>query len=222
MAGGLRTIRVWDIPTRAFHWGLVILVATSWVTQYEDWMTLHFLAGYTMLTALAFRVVWGFAGSDTARFGRFLKSPAAVARHLRQLRRREPDAEIGHNPAGGWMVLLLLALLAVQVATGLCANDEVSVQGPLADTVGSGASDFLSHVHSVNFTLIECAVVLHLVAIGTYRIVKGHRLVWPMITGKKQLPADTVAPRMVTAWFAAAVLAAAGAAVWWGVRQFGG
>lgn len=222
MADAYRPIRVWDAPTRIFHWGVVVLLCTSWLTQYEDWMTLHFLAGYTMLAALAFRVVWGFIGSDTARFARFLQSPGAVARHLARLPWREPDSEIGHNAAGGWMVLLMLVLLSVQVGSGLCANDEVSVQGPLADTVGSRASDWLSHVHAVNFTLIEAVVVLHLLAIALYRLVKGHRLVVPMITGWKHLPGSPVAPRMARPLLAAAVFFAAAGLVWCGVRWFGG
>ena len=88
------------------------------------------------MALLLFRLAWGVVGSDTALFRRFLKSPLAAFRHLRHLRRRPADTEIGHNAAGGWMVLLMLLLLCVQVATGLCANDEISTQGPLADTVG--------------------------------------------------------------------------------------
>lgn len=126
-------IRVWDAPTRLFHWAIVLLLCTSWVTQHENWMSLHFLSGYSMLTLLLFRLLWGFIGSDTARFSHFLHSPFAALRHLARLHRREPDIEIGHNAAGGWMVLLLFALLAVQVATGLCANDDGNNQGPLAD-----------------------------------------------------------------------------------------
>jgi cytochrome b len=221
MADGDRPIRVWDVPTRMFHWGIVMLIGTSWLSQHEDWMTLHFLSGYTLLTALVFRVVWGFVGSDTSRFGRFLKSPAAVARYLARLHRREPDTEIGHNPAGGWVVLVMLGLLLVQVGTGLCANDEVSVQGPLADAVGSRASDWLSHIHAVNFRLIEAAVALHLAAIAGYRVLKGHRLTAAMITGRKCLPPSSVPPRMASSLLAAAVFIAAAGLVWFGVRWFG-
>ena len=112
-------VRVWDAPTRLFHWAIVVLLCISWLTESRGWMELHFLAGYSVLALLLFRVVWGFVGSDTARFTHFLSSPLAALQHLAQLHRREPDTEIGHNAAGGWMVLLMLVLLAVQVGTGL-------------------------------------------------------------------------------------------------------
>ena len=97
------------------------------------------------------------------------------------------------------MVLVLLALLCVQVGTGLCGNDEISVQGPLAEAVGPANSDWLSHIHAVNFRLIEAAIALHVLAILTYRVLRGHRLVWPMVTGNKPLPDTLPAPRMASA-----------------------
>jgi cytochrome b len=222
MPDGYRSVRIWDLPTRVFHWGIVVLIGASWLTQHEEWMTLHFLAGYTMLAALAFRLVWGVIGSDTARFARFLRGPAAVTRHLRRVFQREPDTEIGHNATGGWMVVVLLVLLGVQVGTGLCANDEVSVQGPLADAVGSDTSDWLSHIHAVNFRLLEAVVVLHVMAIATYRLVKGHRLLRAMVTGDKRLPEKATPPRMVSPLLALLVFAVAAAAVGWWVQWIGG
>jgi cytochrome b len=189
-------MRVWDAPTRLFHWAVVILVGVSWLSVSMDWMDLHFLSGYAMLAALLFRLAWGFVGSATARFSHFLDSPWAAFRHLSRLHRREPDTEVGHNAAGGWMVLLMLTLLAVQVATGLCANDDVMREGPLAKYVGKSWSDWLSRVHGINFTLIQIAVVLHVVAIAAYAVLKRHDLVRPMITGRKLLPATQAGPRM--------------------------
>lgn len=215
-------MRVWDAPTRLFHWGIVVLLGTSWLAQHESWMTLHFLSGYTMLAALLFRLVWGCIGSETARFGHFLKSPFAAMRHLLHLHRREPDVEVGHNAAGGWMVLVMLGLLAVQVGTGLCANDEVSVEGPLARVVGSEYSDWLSDIHAVNFRLIELLIVLHLLAIASYRVLKGHNLVRPMITGQKHLPERISPPRIASSLLAAAVFVVAAGLVGFGVRWFGG
>jgi len=211
--------RVWDAPTRLFHWAAVILVFALWLTQYEDWMPQHMLCGYAMMALLLFRLAWGVVGSDTARFTRFVKSPVAAFRHLAHLRRRPPDTEIGHNAAGGWMVLLILLLLGIQVATGLCANDEISTQGPLADTVGPSASDWLSHVHAINFKLIEIAIGLHVLAILAYRLL-GHRLVWPMITGRKPLPDTTPLPRIASPWLAIGLLCAATALTWFVVAWF--
>jgi len=191
-------MRVWDVPTRLFHWALVILIGVSWLSESLDWMRLHFLSGYSVITLLLFRLAWGFVGSETARFSHFIRSPIAALRHLAHLPRREPDTEIGHNAAGGWMVLAMLALLMVQAATGLCANDDANTEGPLFDYVGKDLSDWLSHIHSVNFTLIQIAVLAHIGAIVTYAVVKRHDLVRPMITGRKLLPAAMTPPVLVS------------------------
>ena len=187
-------VRVWDAPIRLFHWAIVILLGVSWLTESRNWMALHFLSGYCVIVLLLFRIAWGLVGSETARFAHFLKSPIAALQHLAHLHRREPDTEIGHNAAGGWMVLVMLALLAVQVGTGLCANDDANTEGPLARYVGKDWSDWLSHIHVVNFRLIEIAVVMHLAAIATYTVIKRHDLVRPMITGRKLLPDGMPAP----------------------------
>jgi len=206
-------IRVWDGPTRIFHWAVVALVFTSWLTQQEDWMAAHKISGYTMFAALLFRFVWGFIGSETARFSHFLASPRAAFAHLRHFTRREPDHRIGHNAAGGWMVLAMLLALAVQVGTGLCANDQVRVEGPLAEWVGPEWSDWLSHVHAVTFTVIEVAILLHVAAVLAYAVVKRHNLAIPMVTGRKRLPSDAPAPRMRSPVLAAIVFALAGGIV---------
>lgn len=189
-------MRVWDLPIRVFHWSIVLLIFASWLSQSRGWMTWHFYLGYTTLSLLLFRVVWGFVGSDTARFLRFLKSPVAAIRHLTHLHRREPDVEIGHNAAGGWMVLVLLALLFVQIITGLCANDDILLEGPWAGWVGKSWSDWLTHIHHRNFNWILIAIALHVLAVLTYAVLKGHNLVRPMITGKKRMPGAMRAPRM--------------------------
>ncbi len=201
-------MKVWDLPTRLFHWGIVVLIAVSYVSIQAGWMHIHVWSGYTMLAALLFRLVWGFAGSDTARFGAFLRSPLAALRHLGGFFRREEDTEIGHNAAGGWMVLLMLLLLAVQVASGLCANtdDDYMINGPLAKYVGKVWSDRLSWLHGLNFNLILGVIVLHLLAIAAYAWLKGQNLLRPMITGKKRLPGAMRAPRLASPLRAIAVL----------------
>jgi cytochrome b len=205
----LRPVEIWDLPTRVFHWSIVLLVLASWATDRLNMTQLHFLSGYTMLGMLVFRLLWGFAGSETSRFAHFLKSPIEAIRHLRHMFVREPDLEIGHNAAGGWMVLVLLALLLVQVATGLCANDDVMAEGPLAKYVGKSWSDWLGTVHSINFKLIELAVLAHVCAVLGYALFKRQNLLWPMITGIKRLPASARAPRIASPPLAAAVIASA-------------
>ena len=213
---------VWDLPTRLFHWALVVLLVISWLSESLGWMQIHFLSGYTTLAALLFRLVWGCIGSESARFRHFLKGPRSILRHLAGLARREPDTARGHNAAGGWMVIVLLLLLAVQVGTGLCANDEVDVEGPLAHIVGADASNWLSHIHSVNFTLIQIAVALHVIAIVVYRVLKGQNLLTPMITGRKQFTEPLTAVRIAPPLLALAVFAVAAIVVTCGVRWLGG
>ena len=108
----VRQVKVWDGWIRLVHWSIVSLIAVSWVSMRTGNVQVHYLSGYTVLTLLLFRIAWGVVGSDTARFSRFLRSPLAALRHLGGFRRREPDTEIGHNAAGGWMVLVLLGLLS--------------------------------------------------------------------------------------------------------------
>ena len=204
-----RAVKIWDVPIRVFHWSIVLLVAASWFTNQMNWMELHFLSGYTLLGMLVFRILWGFLGSETARFAHFLKSPAAALRHLNKAFVREPDHEVGHNAAGGWMVLGLLMLLLTQVATGLGANDDVMVEGPLSKYVGKEMSDRLGAIHSINFNLIALAVLAHVCAVLAYWLFKRQNLVRPMITGVKHLPGSVRAPLLANAVLATAIIASA-------------
>ena len=206
-------MRIWDLPTRLFHWLIVLLLPASYFSQELGYMQLHFIFGYVMLALLLFRLAWGFVGSDTSRFGRFLVSPLEGFRHLRRWRVREADAQVGHNAAGGWMVLALLLLLAVQVASGLGAHNR-TIEGPLAKSVGQAWSDRLSFAHGLIFNLVLVAVALHVVAIAAYAVFKRQDLVRPMLTGKKRLPAATRAPRMASSALALLLLAVAALAAW--------
>jgi cytochrome b len=201
-------MRVWDAPTRLFHWAIVLLVAFSYVSIQKDWIQLHFLSGYTILTLLLFRIVWGFIGSETSRFAHFLRNPIQGLRYLAQFGKREPDTEIGHNAAGGWMVLAMLAALLAQVATGLFSNDDVMNDGPLAHHISKALSDQVTTLHGTIFNVILALIALHVLAIVAYAVVKRHDLVRAMITGRKRLPATMQQPRFVNPLLATAVLAA--------------
>ena len=205
---------VWDLPTRLFHWILPVLLIVSYVSVQENYMRVHLASGITVLALLVFRVIWGLVGSETARFSHFLHSPFAALRHLLHLARREPDTQIGHNAAGGWMVLVMLLILFAQVGTGLFANDDGATEGPLAKFVRKDTSDWLSKLHGINFDILLGAIVLHLLAIAAYAILKRHNLVRPMISGKKRLPAATPAPRMASPLLAAVLLAVIGVGAW--------
>ncbi|MDQ2764600.1 MAG: cytochrome b/b6 domain-containing protein [Pseudomonadota bacterium] len=203
----MQRMKVWDVPVRLFHWAIVVLIFLAWATQQYDHMQWHVWVGFTILTLLLFRIVWGVLGSDTARFSRFLRSPLAGLRHLARLRRREPDHEIGHNAAGGWMVLVMLALLCVQAGTGLFSNDDGDTEGPLMHLISKDQSDWLSHIHYLNFKAIEAVIVLHVLAIAVYAVLKRQNLVRPMVTGTKLMPETAVAPRLVSPLWALVTLA---------------
>ncbi len=204
-----RPVKVWDGWVRLFHWSVVVLLAVSYVSIEAGNLQLHYLSGYTLLALVLFRIAWGFVGSDTARFARFLRSPLAALRHLREFPRPEPDREIGHNAAGGWMVLVLMGLLLAQAVTGLFADTGYGDYGPLAKTVAGETSDRLTGLHHAIFDWILVAVALHVTAIAAYALLKGHDLLGPMITGRKTLPGDATAPRLAPSARAAGLFAAA-------------
>ena len=124
---------IWDIPTRLFHWALVIAVLLSWVSQEEDYLQVHEVSGYVVLTLVCFRIVWGFVGSVHSRFADFVRAPGAVWAYLRG---RGDRQQPGHNPAGGWSVLVMLLLLLVQALTGLFNSDELMHDGPFYHAPG--------------------------------------------------------------------------------------
>src|SRR5215813_9271872 len=132
-------IRIWDAPTRLFHWTLAVLIAVSYFTGQAggDWMKFHFWSGYAILTLLLFRIAWGFVGSTTARFSHFIAGPSAAIDHLRKLGGADKPREVGHNPLGGAMVVLLIFGVLLQVAAGLFSADTDTgmVNGPLAPLI---------------------------------------------------------------------------------------
>ena len=179
--------RVWDIPLRLFHWSLVILVATCIYTGNNGGfseMDYHMLSGYAILTLVVFRVAWGFIGGRRARFWAFIK-PAGLIPYLKDLFSRDQKASLGHNPLGGISVLAMLAVLLTQAMTGLFANDDLFLEGPLVHLVEDEFSDQMTSIHHISAEILYVLVGLHLVAILFYEIYKGQRLILPMITGRK-------------------------------------
>jgi cytochrome b len=189
-----RIVLVWDIPVRVFHWLIVALVAAAYATWRLNWMVLHGWVGDAVLTLLLFRVLWGFLGSETARFSRFLTSPQMVVEHLKHAFQREPDRQVGHNPAGGWMVLLLLALLLVETLTGLYVANDIADEGPLTELVPPWAANAIASSHAILWDALLAAIVLHVLAIAGFAAIKGQNLLRPMITGTKVLPASIATP----------------------------
>lgn len=210
----LRPVRVWDLPTRLFHWLVVALVAGAYATEELNWMDWHARLGEALLALLIFRLLWGCFGSATSRFRNFVATPGAALRHLRHVLRREPDLQVGHNPAGGWMVLLLLALLLGETLSGLYVNNDVADDGPFTELVPAWAANAITALHSILWYALLATIALHVLAIALYAVAKGHDLLRPMLTGRKQLPPHIAAPRMapaMPAWLA--LLAGAAVAI---------
>ena len=215
MAKVTAKLQVWDPWVRLTHWGVAILLPLSWWTAEIGRFDLHFLSGYAILTLVLFRLAWGVLGSETARFARFVKGPAAALRHLLHLRRRDAPPEIGHNAAGGWMVVVLLALLLAQAMSGLFADDLILNRGPLARRVDEAWSSLATSIHLRVFWVILGCAVLHVLAVLAYRLLAGRKLVGPMLTGRMRAPPGTPAPRQGSHLLAVALLGGATALVWW-------
>jgi cytochrome b len=214
-------VRVWDVPVRIFHWSIVVLFALSWAAVENGYMRLHLWSGLVMLALLLFRIAWGVVGSTTARFSAFARGPGKALAYLRAMVRGEREHHTGHNPAGGWMVILLLAMLLLQVATGLFSNDGVRFNGPLAAVVSSRLSDRLTILHGTIFNGIVLLVWLHIVAVLFYRFVRGEDLVAAMISGRKprhEIDARTELKFVRLRW-ALLCLALAASIVWWIARS---
>jgi cytochrome b len=206
-AGSGSRATIWDLPTRLFHWSLVPLIAAAWWTQEQDDSELHARIGYAVLTLLLFRLAWGFVGSDTSRFASFIRGPRSAILYLRELFGSAPAAgHVGHNPVGGYSVASMLLCLAIQTGTGLFLYDDEFFWGPLNDLVSQDTAEFLHEVHELNFNLLLALIALHIAAILFYRFGKGHHLVWPMISGKAELPGGTARPRIANPWLALPLL----------------
>jgi cytochrome b len=214
MSNAERVVRVWDVFIRLFHWLVVVLVAAAYATWRLNWMVWHGRIGDALLALLLFRLLWGFFGSETARFSRFLTSPRMALQHLTFAFLREPDRQVGHNPAGGWMVLFLLALLLAETLTGLYVANDIADIGPLTGIVPATVANAIDASHAFLWEVLLAAIVLHVLAIFGYAAVKGQNLLLPMITGTKILPESVPAPRIArpvraAVFFAGSVTAAA-------------
>jgi cytochrome b len=205
-------VRVWDTPTRLFHWLLVGLVIFSLITgkigisamQYHEW------SGFAILVLVGFRLVWGFIGGQQTRFSTFIKGPATVIRYASSLLREDSKRHLGHNPLGGWSIIAMLASLLIQIGTGLFANDDILTEGPLYALVSKETSDWLTGVHHLNLKVLMILVAIHICAVMFYLIAKRENLISPMITGSKlwHQPLDSARGNPALALLLVAVMAA--------------
>lgn len=217
-----RVVKVWDLPVRLFHWTLVVLLVVSFTTGKlgGNWLVWHFRSGYCILTLVLFRIVWGLAGSQTARFSNFISGPTRVFGYARSLLGGRPQFHAGHNPMGGLMVVLMLLLLLVQASTGLFADDDIATRGPLADKVSDAMVSLFTTIHRININVILACVALHICAALFYLFVRKDNLIKPMFTGSKAIPDDHPAPALSGHLPAVLIIAIAAAFVVWLVKFY--
>jgi len=204
-------VRVWDLPTRLFHWALVVLIPYAWWTATHDQLERHRLVGYTLLGLLLFRLIWGFIGSGPSRFASFVRGPRAVLRYVRG--KSGPDVA-GHNPLGGWSVVAMLLAIGSQITLGLFAVDEDGLEsGPLSDRLDFDTSRAMALIHHKLFWGIIALILLHIGAIIFYRL-RGRRLTVAMVTGRTRPEAEAEAPAMAPWWRVLPAAAIAAAIAW--------
>lgn len=218
------SVRVWDLPTRLFHWLLALCFAGLLATAYigDNSIQWHARLGYAMLTLLLFRLVWGFVGGRWSRFSSFVYAPASVMAYLRG--KAHPDHLIGHTPLGAASVFAMLLALLAQVGSGLFSDDEIAFTGPLNRFVDTATGLAATWYHkAVGQWLVIGLVAIHIAAILHY-LLKRQNLVRPMVTGDKETAAPAPSSRddASSRLLAAVLFAACAGLVYFGVVRFGG
>lgn len=206
-----RKIIVWDLPTRLFHWLLVLSIASLWLSaEVIESFDIHGKIGLFVVGLIAFRLAYGLLGGDTVRFNRFVKGKRSVIDYLQGRWRG-----VGHNPLGGWSVVALLSFTLLTALTGLLANNEGDFSGPLAFLVTTDTSDFFSGIHETFFNVLLLLIGLHVLAIGIYKVVFAEDLVKPMIAGETEVDADLAeSVRPAKVWALVLSLVVAVLAIW--------
>jgi cytochrome b len=213
-AQGKTSVRVWDLPTRLFHWLLVVLIVLLYATGEFGMLDMrwHFWFGYATLALIGFRLLWGLFGSQTSRFADFVRGPAAVGRYVKAQISTNVHFSAGHNPLGGWSVLALLLSVLLQSVTGLFASDGIDADGPFSGSVSGYMVKLMTRLHNWNENVLLLLIALHVAAVLFYLLIKHDNLITPMFTGLKPgSPADT--PRFASPWLALLLLLLSLAAV---------
>ncbi len=183
-----REIKVWDSLIRIFHWSLVAAFAIAYLTD-DEWLDIHNLAGYMVLALIGFRLIWGFIGPRYARFSNFVSSPSATMAYLCDLLRLRNERYIGHNPAGGWMIVMLLVSLLITSLTGLVVYAAEEQAGPLAGLVYGlpWDDDIAEELHEVFANITLMLVVIHVAGVVFESFIHKENLVRAMVTGNKRV-----------------------------------
>lgn len=216
------SVRVWDLPTRLFHWLLAASVVGAFITAKigDLWIEWHLVIGQFILALLLFRLVWGIVGGTWSRFSRFAYGPSRLSAYLAG--KPHPDDHVGHSPLGALAVWALLGVLLAQATLGLFSYDDIAFGGPLVAKVANAVVESATRWHKRIELLIVLLVALHIVAIAVYSHIKKRHLVAAMVTGDKTLPASTPASKDTagTRFFALLIFAASCFAVY-AVHQWG-
>jgi cytochrome b len=186
-SGATGSVPVWDLPVRLFHWALVVLLVFSFVAVKTDQIDRHIFAGKLILSLILFRILWGFLGSETARFASFLTGPGTTAGYFVDLLRGKAKRYLGHNPMGAWSALVMILLIGAQAGAGLFATDDIMTDGPLKYLVSDSVSARLTTLHKYGENVLIALIVLHLLAVAFYLVFKRDNLVAAMITGRKEV-----------------------------------
>ena len=208
-AASAGTHPLWDGTVRLLHWLMVLLLPASWWTAEQGRFDLHQWCGYAMIVAVVTRLCWGFVGSVHARFTDFLRGPGAV---IATLRGRDVSRTPGHNPAGGWSVMVLWTLLLAQALSGTVNSDDILFTGPFHHVFDSGTTDAIAALHEPLFNVLLGFVALHVLAVIYYERLKNKRLLRPMISGSAPERHGRAPARPL--YFALAIAAVAAAALW--------
>jgi cytochrome b len=192
------SVIVWDLPTRLFHWTLVVLILLQFLSGEFGLvpMSWHYWLGYATLALVVFRVLWGLIGSHTSRFASFVRGPGAVLHYARETAAGRHVHVVGHNPVGGWSVLLMLLSILVQSISGLFSSDDLTEAGPLVDRVSEATVAWMTRVHHLNRWLLVLLIVLHVGAVLLHWMIRRDNLVAAMIHGRGRAPSAEDAPHI--------------------------
>lgn len=212
-------VRVWDLPTRLFHWSIVVLIGMSWWSAENHAMDWHLTFGLIAFGLILFRLIWGLVGGSTARFASFFRPPGSAISYLRS----NAPRRAGHNPIGGYSVIAMILVMVLQVGTGLFAVDVDGIEsGYLSHLVSFDQGRIAAAIHEISFNVLLALIGLHILAILFYLVIRRRNLIGPMITGTDR-QIETADGALVSAGPVKFVVAAGLAAgiAWWAGTGFG-
>jgi len=191
----IEKIKVWDSPTRIFHWLLACSITGLWYTGSESMMDIHFPLAYVTLILIVFRIIWGFVGSHYSRFSSFPLSPKTAFKYLTN---KGYTWQPGHNPLGSWGVIFMLISISLQLITGLFSNDSILKEGPLAHYISNDLSDSMTSLHSLNINYLLVLIGFHITAVLFHNFIKKEDIIVGMLTGKRTVMEPSTKPDTTT------------------------